>query len=318
MLKRTLTIAVSGAALLAATAAAAQTGKIGGWTFYDVEEIQKVTYGGTSFSQNLANEYKKFATFEAYDMYDWIDAEHFAGKAKMAASGRDVQPEQVSDWRIPEQHVNDLSGARTRLMTALASGARTKAPQEAAVAQAKYDCWMEQQEENHQWDHIAACRNEFFAALDTLDERMKPQQTSTQSEKMPAPEPRMTEVRERTAVFFAFDKATLTGEAEQTIAALIDSIRNKDEIELRVAGHADRAGPSEYNMQLSQRRAQAVIEELRERGMRAVGLKDLNVVAKGESEPAVQTADGVAEEANRRVEIAVFAMQKQSAAGARQ
>ena len=43
--------------------------------------------------------------------------------------------------------------------------------------------------------------------------------------------------------------------------------------------------------------------------MRVAELKDLDVVAKGESAPIVDTGDGVREQANRRVEIFAHAQQ---------
>lgn len=295
MLKRSLITTVSGAALLAATSANA-------FISYDVENIQEVTYAGSSFSQNLAREYKEFATFEAYKMYDWIDAEHFAEKAIAAANNGDAAPESIADWNIPEQHVADLKTGRDKLESAFSKGAKTIAPREAAIAQAKYDCWMEQQEENHQWAHIAACKGEFYAALDVLNGKMQPKQvTSTETVEMP--------VSQQAAVFFGFDQSVLTAEAETKLDALVDTIEDKKAVELRVIGHADTSGPKGYNEKLSRERAQAVIDELRERGMRVADLKDLDVIAKGESDPIVETGDGVRERANRRVEIFAYAQQ---------
>ena len=68
-----------------------------------------------------------------------------------------------------------------------------------------------------------------------------------------------------------------------------------------VTGHADRAGPSDYNVKLSERRAMAVRDRLLSRGVRLSELSDFDLRALGENSPAVATADGVAEPANRRV-----------------
>jgi outer membrane protein OmpA-like peptidoglycan-associated protein len=67
-----------------------------------------------------------------------------------------------------------------------------------------------------------------------------------------------------------------------------------------VTGHADRAGPDSYNMALSMRRADAVKAVLVREGVPA---NQIAVVARGESQPLVPTADGVREPQNRRVEI---------------
>ncbi len=67
-----------------------------------------------------------------------------------------------------------------------------------------------------------------------------------------------------------------------------------------ITGHADRSGAEDYNLQLSLRRADAVRSELISRGVKEGGI---SVAGRGEAEPAVPTADGVREPANRRVEI---------------
>lgn len=71
---------------------------------------------------------------------------------------------------------------------------------------------------------------------------------------------------------------------------------------ISVTGHTDRAGPSAYNMQLSRMRAQHVRDALVSHGVAAARI---SVAARGETEPAVPTVDGVAEARNRRVEIVV-------------
>lgn len=309
MLKRTLTIAVSAAALLGATSA-------GAFIVYDVERIQEQTFAGTNFSQQLAREYKDFATYEAYQMYDWIDAEHFARKAIAANNGEAVMPEDIADWRIRDEYKAEMTQARSNLMTALSRGARDVAPAQAAHAQAKYDCWVEQQEENHQWDHIAACKTGFYTAMANLDTAMAPKPTAmnteTRTETVNMP------VTQLGAVFFEFDKATLTNEADRTLREIVASLQNKDEIELHVVGHTDTAGASDYNQNLSRQRAEAVMDRLRQDGLRIGELKRLDVEAKGQTDLAVQTADGVPEQANRRVEIYALARQPISVTTTRQ
>ena len=70
--------------------------------------------------------------------------------------------------------------------------------------------------------------------------------------------------------------------------------------ELSVTGHADRAGPAEYNLRLSIRRAESVRTWLTGRGMLP---SDISVAGRGEAEPAVPTVDGVREQRNRRAVI---------------
>ncbi len=61
-------------------------------------------------------------------------------------------------------------------------------------------------------------------------------------------------------------------------------------VRLTATGHADRSGPDSYNQRLSQRRAEAVREVLIREGVPA---GEIEIFARGESEPLVQTPDGV-------------------------
>jgi outer membrane protein OmpA-like peptidoglycan-associated protein len=101
-------------------------------------------------------------------------------------------------------------------------------------------------------------------------------------------------------VFFDWDRATLTERARQIIAEAAQNAQRVGTTRIEVAGHADRSGTPQYNMGLSQRRADAVAAELERRG---VPRSAMVIQAFGETRPLVPTADGVREPQNRRVEI---------------
>ena len=67
-----------------------------------------------------------------------------------------------------------------------------------------------------------------------------------------------------------------------------------------LAGHTDRSGSTTYNMGLAERRNASVRGYLSSRG-----IPDTRITSEafGESRPRVETADGVREPQNRRVEI---------------
>ena len=69
---------------------------------------------------------------------------------------------------------------------------------------------------------------------------------------------------------------------------------------MTVSGFADRSGSDAYNVGMSQRRADSVRAYLASRG---VPNSAIRTEAYGESRPLVDTADGVREPQNRRVEI---------------
>ena len=105
-------------------------------------------------------------------------------------------------------------------------------------------------------------------------------------------------------VLFALDDATLDSEAQATIAAAAQEFRRTGSARISLRGHTDTSGNAAYNQALSERREQAVTDELIRQGVPADAVSG---VAVGETDPAVPTGDGVPEEQNRRVEIALEA-----------
>jgi OOP family OmpA-OmpF porin len=100
-------------------------------------------------------------------------------------------------------------------------------------------------------------------------------------------------------VFFDWSKADLTDRARQIIGEAA-SARGQGVTRIEVNGFTDRSGPSDYNVQLSVRRANAVAAELVRRG---VPRNEIVARGFGEENNLVPTADGVREPQNRRVEI---------------
>lgn len=96
-------------------------------------------------------------------------------------------------------------------------------------------------------------------------------------------------------VFFAFDSVTLDRSMQSILDDVAVWVRADPARTLLVQGHADRAGAASYNLDLSTRRAQAVADYLRERGVPSI---QVIVVAKGED-----SASLVPGRANRRVVI---------------
>ncbi len=250
-----------------------------------IERFQQSEAVGSPFTQRLAAEYRQTVTFEADEMYDWADAAYFARKGTQAAAGELVPPEAIDNWLIPETSVEELTSAHGRLAKVLAEGGREVDPAAAAVAQAKFDCWIEQQEENHQPDHIAACRDDFLVALTTVEDKMAPVAATD------------TPVH---LVFFDHNSAQLTATGESALQTLVDEAKSGDSPEITVVGHADRSGAEAYNLSLSMRRAEAIKSALETAGVTG---SRIVVEAAGEASPAVVTQDGVREPSNRRAEI---------------
>jgi OOP family OmpA-OmpF porin len=258
----------------------------------DIDRVRTVEATGSPFTQALTEEYRQLAVFEADEMYDWPDAGYFARKGLAAAAGETVLPEELANWDLPADKVDEMSSARARLMTALDGGGRDVAPELAARAQARFDCWVEQQEENHQLDHIAACRDEFYRALAELEAALAPKQ------EMAAP----PEVPETYLILFDWDRSDINAAGQAVVQQILSDAQARGTPQISITGHADRSGPADYNLRLSERRADSVREALIAGGIAA----DMITTAwRGESEPAVPTADGVREQANRRAEVII-------------
>jgi OOP family OmpA-OmpF porin len=256
----------------------------------DIQRVRTAEGTGSPFTRALTSEYRDLSAFEADEMYDWPDAQHFARKGLLAAEGEVVQPEDLGNWDLPEDRVEEMTAARAKLVGLLDAGARDRVAEAAARAQARFDCWVEQQEENHQPDHISACRDQFFAALAELETAA------------PAPAQPAAVQPETYVVYFDFDKSNIKPDAAQILDRALADAKGGGTPSISVTGHADRAGSEDYNLGLSLRRADAVREYLINGGVTA---DQITVSGRGEAEPAVPTADGVQEPRNRRVEIIV-------------
>jgi outer membrane protein OmpA-like peptidoglycan-associated protein/uncharacterized protein YhjY with autotransporter beta-barrel domain len=101
-------------------------------------------------------------------------------------------------------------------------------------------------------------------------------------------------------VFFDWDKSLITAEASAILDRAAEQYAATGQTSVQLAGHADKSGKDDYNVGLSQRRADAVKAYLATKG---VPDGSIMTQAFGESRPLVDTADGVREPQNRRVEI---------------
>jgi OOP family OmpA-OmpF porin len=104
-------------------------------------------------------------------------------------------------------------------------------------------------------------------------------------------------------VNFASGSATLTPQAEQTLATLARALASPDlmPFRFRIEGHTDTVGPADMNQALSDARAQAVRNHLIQRHGIAAGR--LVAVGLGETQLLVRTPDETPEARNRRVQV---------------
>jgi len=249
---------------------------------------------GTPFQSALHQEYGNLAKIE-YGEADWGNANYFADRAKAAAAGQTIAPTEVSARTIEKGRVDEATSVRNRVVAALGGDTTTRNPQMAAHAQAMFDCWLEEVDERNQPSDEASCRTEMNSALAQLGQPVAAAPTPSR----PAP---ATAPARPALVFFDWDKSDINASAQPTLDSIGNTIKNTKPQRVVIAGHADRSGPDSYNMKLSQRRADAVANALASKG---ADRKNFQVEAYGETRPLVQTADGVREPQNRRVEVTI-------------
>ena len=272
----------------------------------EIKALNETNAVGNAFTQKLTSEYRDFVNQELTDYRDHADALHFSRKGLASARGDMVMPEPISDWNILPGHAEELIVARSRLVDVYSRGAREMQPDLSAFAQARFDCWIEEQEENFQQDLISACKSQFMDALAQLE-------AAIPVPPPPAPEPiaetepfdvdpaePMKVENAKYIVFFDFDESTLNAGANSILDAAAEEARGRSLRSINLVGHTDTSGSRTYNQKLSMKRANAVREGLRQRG---VDVNLMNVNFRGEDELMVDTADGVREPANRRTEI---------------
>ncbi|PXA85931.1 flagellar motor protein MotB, partial [Nostoc sp. 3335mG] len=101
-------------------------------------------------------------------------------------------------------------------------------------------------------------------------------------------------------VFFDWNKSDITPEAASILDNAAAAYTQTGSASVMLAGYTDTSGTPKYNMGLSQRRADAVKSYLAGKGVPDTAMQ---TQAFGETHLLVQTADGVREPQNRRVEI---------------
>jgi peptidoglycan-associated lipoprotein len=103
-------------------------------------------------------------------------------------------------------------------------------------------------------------------------------------------------------VFFEYDSDEITATAERKLESKAAVLRANPGVRLRIEGHADQRGSTEYNLALGQRRAEAVRAYLANLGIDASRLSTLSY---GKERPLVEGEDEESFARNRRAEFAV-------------
>lgn len=109
------------------------------------------------------------------------------------------------------------------------------------------------------------------------------------------------------AIYFDLNKAVLKEEGKAELDRLADQLIASKEFELVVSGNTCNVGTEEYNMGLSEKRAQAVVKYLLSKGVNNASIGSNNY---GETKPAVENNTRANRMLNRRAEFEVAKIRK--------
>jgi OOP family OmpA-OmpF porin len=248
---------------------------------YEIDAVRDMQEQGPAFNRGLRAGYLDYGD-EQYGEWDYGEYYHFAFKAVDSAKGNRVLPDRPEDRSLAMVDAEALAAARARLLGALDQTARKKVAMRAAEAQVAYDCWLERVDDGDSAARIEECRGRFEQAMADIERSL------------------VSDIDNVYLVFFAWDQADISPVARTVLEQVLADYRSGQPTRLVLAGHTDRSGPESYNTPLSERRARAVAEALRQLGIPSDALF---LEWFGESRPRIPTEDGVREPQNRRVEI---------------
>jgi outer membrane protein OmpA-like peptidoglycan-associated protein len=105
-------------------------------------------------------------------------------------------------------------------------------------------------------------------------------------------------------VLFGFDKWILDDRAQTTLLTLAKQLQDQPQLSVELEGFTDNIGASAYNVQLSQRRVEAVRRFLVEQG---IELPRIHNIGLGDIRPVADNKTRQGRDQNRRVAIRIYA-----------
>lgn len=105
-------------------------------------------------------------------------------------------------------------------------------------------------------------------------------------------------------LLFGFDSSVLRPESRENLQKLSKILNRDEDTILMIVGHTDSTGDENYNMRLSERRAQSAAAYMINQGLSE---NRVQIEGRGENEPIADNSTEAGQQENRRVEVAIFA-----------
>lgn len=126
-------------------------------------------YDHMTFRDHLASQYVSLANKEHHENYDYKCAAHMNAKADLLKAGHMVGPDHPAQFNISDRYEADLIAAREELIYAIQNYSYPENRQALAIAQVKYDCWIDQAVDWPRDEDRITCDDSFYEALSEVN-----------------------------------------------------------------------------------------------------------------------------------------------------
>lgn len=247
----------------------------------------------SNFQITLASYYDQYAKTRAAQ-YDWDSWSVFNNKATALREGRSIEPEKVAK-DLPGRSTAELAQARLVLMSLLKKPADTIIgnPKQTAAAQLYFDCWCQQQQENWPTNDIWYCKTNFHNSIKALLQRINSEKEF------------VNYANDIHSVYFKLGSDTIEQASILTMQKLISELQKvQTNMNIVLYGYTDRVGEKKYNVNLAQRRVDAVRNILVNSG----AVKNDNIITKslGEKDPLINVDTIINNPHSRRVDVFLY------------
>lgn len=131
----------------------------------DKSVVAKIGSSNATFKDYLAAEYYNLARYEQNKTNDYKAAARYVRKGDKVLSGVMVMPEKPSKYKLPFVKRDELRATRESLIYSLKNHATPENRRVLALAQTRFDCWVDQAEEGKEPASCQAQYNEAMADL---------------------------------------------------------------------------------------------------------------------------------------------------------
>lgn len=231
-----------------------------------VEDVRLLETSGDGFGALLAQEYRNLSVLEEDFMDDPEAAAHYADKAVEAAKGNAVWPDNPTAIKLPAAQSQELASTYNMVLDALEQLGSEDNAALLALAQSRYDCWLERASERRDEAEQSICRDMVTKALGLMS--------------VPADKSLHYKVK------FQDDETSLDEESMAVIEHAAGSWSERPHWEVLLVGHAAAKGTRDHNRRLSLRRAVAVRNFLAQQGIDPDTVKIIAYTDNSENDPA--------------------------------